>query len=270
MPRDRRYGGRTSIRDVELYEGGYTPWERAGQVALSRTPEAFSYGSLEEKYPTRQVMPMVPSYIQNKLDEENLVRKSNEVALRIREAQLNTLDSKLNEDKAIAEQVIQARPEFASLNPQDPDYQEKRDQLFIKYPLLEDSREFMAGTVRRLDRINERYINKIKPPTSRDAYKDYEDAYKNVNALRQAKDKAKGEYTKEDEIFESLQVQKMDQAMARMGGFPNMAPTQSGITQAGDTEDEDIIAARKVVSRRPELKDEVNRRLISAGKSPIE
>jgi hypothetical protein len=269
MPRDRRYGGRTSIRDVDLYEGGYTPWERAGQAALSRTPEAFSYGSLEEKYPTRQVMPMVPSYIQNQIDEENLIRKSNEVALRIREAQLNTYDSKLNEDKAIAEQVIQARPEFAALNPQDPDYQEKRDQLLIKYPMIEDSKEFMARTVGRLDRINERYINKIKPPTSGDPYKDYEDAYKAVTALRTAKPDKKTEYTKEDEIFESLQVQKMDQAMARMGGA--MQPsTQQQPALAPTVEDADIITARKLISRKPELKEEVNRRLISAGKPPIE
>jgi hypothetical protein len=229
MPRDRRYGGQTSIRDVDLYEGGYTPWERAGQVALSRTPEAFSYGSLEEKYPTRQVMPMVPSYIQNQLDEENLARKSNEVALRVREAQLNTYDSKLNEDRAIAEQVIQARPEFASLNPQDPDYQEKRDQLLIKYPMIEDSKEFMARTVGRLDRINERYINKIKPPSSADAYKDYEDAYKNMNALTASKDES--EFTSEDEIYMSIQAQRMDAAKAKMGAVNQPIPKQQGIPE---------------------------------------
>jgi hypothetical protein len=215
MPRDRRYGGRTSIRDVDLYEGGYTPWERAGQVALSRTPEAFSYGSLEEKYPTRQVMPMVPSYIQNQLDEENLARKSNEVALRVREAQLNTYDSKLNEDKAIAEQVIQARPEFASLNPQDPDYQEKRDQLLIKYPMIEDSKEFMSRTVGRLDRINERYINKIKPQTPESAFAEYEDAFKKIAELKEARG---GEFTPEDDFYIGELVKKMDSAKSRMGG----------------------------------------------------
>jgi hypothetical protein len=226
MPRDRRYGGQTSIRDVDLYEGGYTPWERAGQAALSRTPEAFNYGSLEEKYPTRQVMPMVPSYVQNKLDEENLARKSNEVALRVREAQLNTYDSKLNEDKAIAEQVIQARPEFASLNPQDPDYQEKRDQLLIKYPMIEDSKEFMSRTVGRLDRINERYINKIKPPSSADAYKEYEEAYKNINTLMASKDES--EFTPEDETYMSIQAQRLNTAKARMGGA--IAPTTQAAT----------------------------------------
>ncbi len=229
MPRDRRYGGQTSIRDVDLYEGGYTPWERTSQAALSRTPEAFNYGSLEEKYPTRQVMPMVPSYIQNQLDEENLARKSNEVALRVREAQLNTYDSKLNEDRSIAEQVIQARPEFASLNPQDPDYQEKRDQLLIKYPMIEDSQEFMSRTVGRLDRINERYINKIKPPTSGDAYKEYEDAYKNMNALTASKDKS--EFTSEDEIYMSIQAQRMDAAKARMGAVNQPTPKQQGIPE---------------------------------------
>jgi hypothetical protein len=163
MPRDRRYGGRTSIRDVDLYEGGYTPWERAGQAALSRTPEAFNYGSLEEKYPTRQVMPMVPSYVQNQIDDEAIARKEREVSLKVRQAQLNTYDSKLNEEASIAEQVQLARPEFASLNPQDADYQNKRDQLLIKYPMVESSNDFMRSTVARLDRINDSYNRKIKP-----------------------------------------------------------------------------------------------------------
>jgi hypothetical protein len=269
MPRDRRYGGRTSIRDVDLYEGGYTPWERAGQAALSRTPEAFNYGSLEEKYPTRQVMPMVPSYVQNQIDEENIIRKSNEVALKTRQAQLDTYDSKLNEEAAIAEQVKLARKRFAALNPQDIDYQNKRDQIFIDLPYSEFSDDFRNGTVARLDRVNERYMSKIKPPTSGDPYKDYEDAYKAVTALRTAKPDKKTEYTKEDEIFESLQVQKMDQAMARMGGA--MQPsTQQQTALAPTGEDADIITARKLISRKPELKEEINRRLISAGKPPIE
>jgi hypothetical protein len=223
MPRDRRYGGRTSIRDVDLYEGGYTPFERAGQVALSRTPEAFNYGSLEEKYPMKQVMPLVPSYIQNQLDEENLARKSNEVSLRIREAQLNNYDSKLNEERAIAEQVVQARPEFAALNPQDQAYQEKRDQLLIKYPMIEDSREFMARTVGRLDRINERYINKIKPQTPESAFAEYEDAFKKKMEIEQAR---AGEFTPEDEFYIGELVKKMDNAKAKMGGAMQAAPQQ--------------------------------------------
>jgi hypothetical protein len=269
MPRDRRTGGQSSISGVELYEGGYTPWERAGQVALSRTPEAFNYGSLEEKYPTRQVMPMVPSYIQNKLDEENLARKTNEVALRVREAQLSNYDSELNAKRAIAEQTIAARPMLSQLNPQDPDFLDKLDKVFIDFPQIEQNQQLMSGQVARLVNTHNRYISKIKPQTSGDPYKDYEDAYKAVTALRTAKPDKKTEYTKEDEIFESLQVQKMDQAMARMSGA--MQPsTQQQPALAPTGEDADIITARKLISRKPELKEEINRRLISAGKPPIE
>jgi hypothetical protein len=34
--------------------------------------------------------------------------------------------------------------------------------------------------------------------------------------------------------------------------------------------DPDVAQAQRILSRRPELKDEINRRLISAGKQPIE
>lgn len=163
MPRDRRDRRRTSISEIDLYEGGYTPWERAGQAALSRTPEAFEYATLEEKYPTRQVMPMVPSYIQNQIDEQNIIRKSNEVALKTRQAQLDNYDSKLNEEAAIADQVKLARQRFSTLNPQDPDYQNKRDQIFLDFPYAEFSDDFRNGTVARLDRVNERYTSKLKP-----------------------------------------------------------------------------------------------------------
>jgi hypothetical protein len=42
-----------------------------------------------------------------------------------------------------------------------------------------------------------------------------------------------------------------------------------GIPQPSIQEDQDIIQAQKLISKRPELKDEVNKRLISAGKQPI-
>lgn len=265
MRRDRR---RTSIGEIDLYEGGYTPWERAGQAALSRTPAAFEYATLEEKYPTRQVMPMVPSYIQNQIDEENIIRKSNEVALKVRQAQLNNYDSQLNEEAAIAEQVIAARPEFALLNPQDPDYQDKRDQLFIKYPQLENSKEFMSGQVARLDRINERYMGKMFKPEKEFDLEEAQKILKSQFEINEMSKEQGGLSAPQKAILKAYE-KRLKEGFQKLG----ITPEEAGIAQpalAPQVEDEDIIAARKVISRRPELKDEVNRRLISAGKPPIE
>lgn len=232
MPRDRRDRRRTSISEIDLYEGGYTPWERAGQAALSRTPEAFEYAGLEEKYPTRQVMPMVPSYIQNQIDEENIIRKSNEVALKARQAQLDNYDSKLNEEAAIADQVKLARQRFATLNPQDPDYQNKRDQIFIDLPYSEFSDDFRNGTVARLDRVNERYMSKLKPETQESVWKEYEDAYKAKFAIEEARG---GSLSSEDEYYIGELVKKMDRAKMMMGASPQAAgaSTQPALAPSG-------------------------------------
>lgn len=265
MPRDRR---RTSISDIDLYQGGYTPWERAGQVALSQAPEAFDYAALEDRYPTRRVMPMVPSYIQNQIDEENIMRKSNEVALKVRQAQLNNYDSKLNEEAAIADQVQMARPEFASLNPQDQDYQAKRDQLLIKYPMVESSNDFMRSTVARLDRINDSYNRKIKPEKEFDL----EEAHKIMKNQFEIDQMAKeqGGYSEPQKAMLRAYEKRLKEGFSKLGITPELAGITAQSEFAPQVEDSDIIAARNIIARKPELKDEVNRRLISAGKSPIE
>jgi hypothetical protein len=163
---DRR--NTSSGGEFGFFEGGTSPFQKAMQSSLARTPEAFSYNELEQKYPTRQVMPIMPTHIRRELDDDILAEKEREVAVKVRQAQLNNYDSELNEKKAIAEQIIAARPEFALLNPQDPDFLEKSDQLFMKYPLLESSNDFMQGMFARLLRINERTIGKIKLKTPED------------------------------------------------------------------------------------------------------
>lgn len=265
MPRDRRDRRKTSISEIDLYEGGYTPWERAGQAALSRTPEAFEYATLEEKYPTRQVMPMVPSYIQNQIDEENIIRKSNEVALKVRQSQLDNYDSKLNEESAIAEQVKLARQRFAMLNPQDPDYQNKRDQIFIDLPYSEFSDDFRNGTVARLDRVNERYMSKLKPTKTDVTIDDVSKAMGEIskyNELISGRGEGVGP-SPEEEFYLGEQQRIIDRYKEQMGVAPKPALTPP-------TEDSDTATARRLLLKRPELKDEINRRLISAGKPPIE
>jgi hypothetical protein len=46
-------------------------------------------------------------------------------------------------------------------------------------------------------------------------------------------------------------------------------PSASQSPSMLQSEDADIAQAKRLISKRPELKDEVNKRLISAGKQPI-
>jgi ArsR family metal-binding transcriptional regulator len=153
------------LKELGFFGGGITPFQQAAQYALSQSPESFDYSELDQKYPTRQVRPMIPTYIQREIDEDMIAEKEREVALKVRQAQLNNYDSQLNEQRAVAEQTLEARPEFASLNPQDENFLQQADQLFIKYPKLESNNEFMNGQFARLLKVHENYKIRTRPKT---------------------------------------------------------------------------------------------------------
>lgn len=250
MPDRRR---KTTIGDLNISRGGYNPLQRAIQSELSRTPEAFDYSQLDERYPMRQVTPMVPPYIQQEMEEERIAQKEKDVMLKVRQAQLDNYESELNDKNAIAEQVIAARPEFAMLNPQDEDFIEKSDELFMKYPKLESSNDFMNGQFARLLRVHERTMNKKKPKTP-DALTDrISKAMEEKVKFSSLRDEGKIDKDEADQYIEMLN-QTIDKTRSELGF---------------KSEDRDIAQARKIISKRPELKDEVNKRLISAGKQPI-
>ena len=101
---------KTTIGDLDILRGGYNPLQRAIQSELARTPGAFDYSELDAKYPMRQVTPMIPSYIQQEIDEDALERKEQFATQRIREAQASIYESQLNEKIQAAEQIPLFRP----------------------------------------------------------------------------------------------------------------------------------------------------------------
>jgi len=247
---DRRY--KTESGGFNVLRGGITPLERISQANLARTPEAFSYAELDKKYPTRQVRPMLPTYIQEELDQSLLEQKEQMASQRIRQAQASIYESQLNEKLQTADQVILAREAFSQLNPQDPDYPDKRDKIFMDLPFAENDTSFMKSVVGRNDRLYENYFKKnlaVKNLT----LKDLDDSYKTIQAIEESAANRGGLSPMEEDLI-------------------NMHRTRikAGLQQQEISgEDSDIAQARDLISKRPELKDEVNKRLISAGKQPI-
>ena len=155
---DRRY--RTKSSGVDIFEGGVTPLERISEANLARTPEAFSYAELDKKYPTRQVRPIIPTYIQRELDEDFLEQKEQLAMQKAREAQASIYESQLNERILSAEQVPLARAAFSQLNPQDSNYLQKRDEILTNYPYAENDTSFMRTIVGRNDRTYDNWAKK--------------------------------------------------------------------------------------------------------------
>ena len=245
----RRRG--TTIDDLGIFEGGLTPAQMIMQSELAQTPSAFSYADLDKKYPTRQVTPMVPTYIQQKLDEDRLEQKEQLATQRYREAQANIYESQLNEKIQAAEQIPLARQAFSQLNPQDPKYPKMRDEILMNYPYVEGDTAFMKSIVGRNDRVYENYFKKNLAVQNL-TLKDLDDSYKTI---------------------QTIEASAADRGLSPMeNDLINMHRTRikSGLQQQGVSgEDSDIAQARNLISKRPELKDEVNKRLISAGKQPI-
>lgn len=144
-----------SAESLDTFRGGLTPFERAGRQALSREPRAFNYSELEQTFPTRQVRPLVPAYIQRELDEQELERKAAEIEVRRREAQLNIYDSQLNQERERLRQVPLARQALSQLDPSDPDFILKLSDIQNQFPLASEDTQVNTYLVNPLLRRHE-------------------------------------------------------------------------------------------------------------------
>jgi hypothetical protein len=133
----------------------------SSQLAVSQMPESFSYGGLEDKYPTRSVRPIVPEYIQAEIDEEEVARKAEDLNNRLRESQLQRMnrqitleDAELKKMIATDKDIAEAQAEISSLNPQSETYLQDRVKFSQKYPLAASSREYKASVLDFIDQQN--------------------------------------------------------------------------------------------------------------------
>lgn len=219
---DRRY--RTKSSGVDLFEGGVTPLERISEANLARTPEAFSYAELDKKYPTRQVRPMIPTYIQRELDEDLLEQKEQLAAQKAREAQASIYESQLNERILSAEQVPLARAAFSQLNPQDPNYPQKRDEILMNYPYAENDVSFMRSIVGRNDRTYDNYSKKnIGANMTLD---EYGKAVKEIVDIERAAKNLGEEPSDAQKKYMGYRASQIKQFESQQGGMEPVSPAQ--------------------------------------------
>lgn len=224
--------GQTALGEIDVYRGGMSPFERAASIALSQRPGAFDFEELEERYPTRSVLPAIPEYAQRQLDEEELARKSNEVLLRQREAQLNIYESQLNQERARYEQIPSAREAMAKLDPSAPDFIQQVIGVQQNLPLAFEDDSFYKTVVAPLYQRHERLQNIKKQSGIEDVQlptpKDYEDMIVRRDMLLGKKDLAELQEEEPDKAFAVEQLNRMifdyQQQNIPRGGFGG-APT---------------------------------------------
>jgi len=226
-----------------MYRGGYSPFEAAGQRALSREPAAFDYTELDKRYPVQGVRPIVPSYIQKQIDEEEVILKSQELEMRKREAQLNIYDSQLNQERAMYEQIPMARQALAELNPADDDFLNQLIAQQASNPLAYENPDFQQTVVNPLIRRHEMLqqnkliIQRGQQPQTEEQKQitpsDYQDMVVRRNALLGKKKLEELQTEDPDTAFAVEELNRMifqyQQQNAPRGGFGGMQqPAPSG------------------------------------------
>lgn len=216
---------KSEIDDLDVLEGGYTPFQRIAQSALSRTPEAFDYSELEKKYPTRKVTPMVSPYIQRKLDEDLLEQKEQLAMQKAREAQASIYESQLNERILSAEQVPLARAAFSQLNPQDSNYLQKRDEILTNYPYAENDTSFMRTIVGRNDRTYDNWAKKNIGVSAMNL-DDYGKAVKEIGDIERAAKELGEEPSDAQKKYMGYRAAQIKQFESQQGGMEPVSPVQ--------------------------------------------
>lgn len=220
---------KTTIADLDISRGGYTPFQRIAQTALSQSPESFDYSELDKKYPMRQVTPMLPSYLEQEMEDDRLAQKEALAMQRMREAQASIYESKLNEDIATAEQVQLARQAFSGLNPQDKDYPEKRDKIFMDLPFAENDAAFMRSVVGRNDRMHENYFKKSLASQNL-TMKDIGESLKEIAKFEEIKTARGTDYSDAEQQYIDQLKSQVDQFYSNQGTNKSSIPTTKSLS----------------------------------------
>ena len=134
--------------------------ERAMDNSIANDPGAlaYSYGELDKKYPVSSTRKLQPESIQYEIDEQELERKTAEIAYKQKQYQMQLMDSQLNRENARLTQAPLLRKELSKLNPQSDDFQQKYFEVAEKYPIAIESNEVRTVFVEPLMNTHNQYI----------------------------------------------------------------------------------------------------------------
>ena len=243
----------------------YSALDRAIQSASARNPAAYSYAydELDRKYPTVATRPIAPAWIQEGINEDELKRKSEEIAYKKRQYEMELMDSQLNRENARLTQAPAIRKEISNLNPQSDDFEKQLIEIYQRNPIGYEDKALQDYIVKPLLNThnqyiqNKNYIDRLNQrPMSVTEMDKANDLYFNLSSM-----KAAGEPMSQSQEDLLLTLE------GRMSGSGTRSSSQP--QQAIDQSDPDIQQAMMVIQKFPNKKGEVNKRLISAGKQPI-
>ena len=138
----------------------YSLAQQEMQSALASDPRSYSYAydELDQKYPVAATRPIAPAWIQDEIDEEELQRKSAEIAYKEKQYKMQLMDSQLNRENARLTQAPLIRKELSSLNPQSDDFQDKLIDMYQRYPIGYEDESLQKSIIQPLMNTHNQYI----------------------------------------------------------------------------------------------------------------
>lgn len=203
----------------------------------------FDYRQLSERYPTFDVRrATAPRFVQEELDEQELIMRSREADLMKRQADLQILDTQISQQAGMYKQIPAARQALADLDPSDDDFLNQFIATQNENPLaFEDDafyRTVAAPLLRRHEMLQQ---NKLimqrgqRPQAEEQAMtpKDYQESIVRRNALLGNKKLEELQSEDPDTAFAVEELNRMifqyQQQNAPRGGFGGMQqPAPSG------------------------------------------
>ena len=252
------------------------------------TRSKFDYSQLDEDYPVKTIYGEIikkdiQAQKQRELKGEIDYRKSliedraSQLELKKAARDLDMYESQINREDAMLEQMPVARQKLAELDVRDPNFINKAYDIQDEHPMAFESQEFQKYVFQPMLNRNSRLTGR-----KQEGVITPDDAKKAMDEIMKYETLKEQEYPDEDHPeqlrnYLGIQQNTLNQFYSQRGMANPMgatAPQQGGIAPqpalAPSVEYSDTATARRLISRRPELKDEINRRLISAGKPPIE
>lgn len=218
-------------------ELGVSGAARGGQLG-------FDYSQLSEKYPTVDIRRMTePRFMQREIDERDIELKMQEAELARRQADLQILDTQINQQRGMYQQIPMARQAVSQLDPLDDDFLSKFIAVQNENPLAfeDDSfyRTVAAPLLRRHEMLqqNKMIMQRGQQPQTEEQKQitpsDYQDMVVRRNALLGKKKLEELQTEDPDTAFAVEELNRMifqyQQQNAPRGGFGGMQqPAPSG------------------------------------------
>jgi len=277
-----RYGGLAEPTNV---------YDLMEDISLSRMrakPElqtGFDYSQLDEKFPVRSIAGRVQ--IERQREEEEpfleedleyrkmqLANKAAELGIKKTARDLDLFEAQINKEDAMLEQIPAARSRFAQLDPRDPEYMAKRMDVIQEFPLAFENERFLKTIdeplLNRHLRMKQGRVESGKEVTD-EQFNRAAETLRNKQLFKDATSEESPDAVAQLQIDQANRIVEQYRQQINAPQVGEAQEMEGGMMELSEEDKQaELQNAMRILSQRPELKDEINRRLISAGIQPIE